>query len=104
MIFFFTCLGSTPGLINYLVIYLLTVGLIMRIQSGFLIPLLFFSVAGLPPFIGFFMKLDLVYDLLEFGDIGLWLLIIFLASSLILTANYLGISLSHNYLSRKTFG
>jgi hypothetical protein len=26
---------------------------------------------------------------------------VFLASSLILTANYLGISLSHNYLSRK---
>jgi hypothetical protein len=47
-----------------------------------------------------FMKLDLVYDLLEFGY---WFMVIsiFLASSLILTANYLGISLSHNYLSRK---
>ena len=70
---------------NYSIVYMYTLGLIM-ISEPLIVALLFLSIAGLPPFIGFYYKVYLVSELLE-GSI--WLLILFLISSLILTANYL---------------
>ena len=70
---------------NYSIVYIYTLGLIM-ISEPLIVALLFLSIAGLPPFIGFYYKVYLVSEQLE-GSI--WLLILFLVSSLILTANYL---------------
>lgn len=77
---------SSSTVANYSIVYILTQGLIM--MSGPLIrTLLFLSVAGLPPFIGFYYKVYLVSEIQDLQEI--WLLVIFLSSSLILTANYL---------------
>lgn len=87
----FAGLGSSGFAIpNYAIIYIQTLSLVMSgyaTSSPIILTLLFLSIAGLPPFIGFYFKLYLVNDLLE-QDQGL-ILILFLTFSLILTANYL---------------
>lgn len=89
-----------PSLPNYLIVYIITIGVIMGayglagqdlrsepLRTPQLPLLLFLSVAGQPPFIGFWAKLALLNDLLlgECYVMGF----ITLLSSLILTAYYL---------------
>lgn len=56
---------------------------------------LFLSIAGLPPFAGWFLKLDLMNLLI--ATCPLILLIVFLLASLFLTANYLSLPIEHNF-------
>lgn len=72
---------------GYAIVYIVTLGYIMRYHT-LLLFLQFLSVAGLPPFIGFFYKLYLLNDQLLLENY--WLQAVTLLSSLILTANYLG--------------
>lgn len=77
--------GYCTTVTNYSIVYFLTLSLILIGRSS-QITLLFLSIAGLPPFIGFYFKVYLISELLENGYTQV---LFFLISSLILTANYL---------------
>lgn len=85
--FIFLILGcsSNIALTGYIVIYFFTLYLLMYFNS--ILPLLFFSISGIPPLLGFWLKVDLLNSLLSQNLY--WLTILFLLSGLILTANYL---------------
>jgi len=48
--------GVNPSMSNYAIVYMITLAVIMSSQ-GPIITLLFLSIAGLPPFAGFYFKL-----------------------------------------------
>lgn len=85
---------------SYAVVYTLTLSLIISAyQRGCpSVTVLFQSIAGLPPFLGFYLKLWLINDLISRNLLSI--VLIFLASSLIQTANYLERS-PHKYQSSK---
>lgn len=84
----FLLLGyNSINITNYVIVYFITLNILMLTLDSLSVILLFLSIAGLPPFIGFYFKLYLLSSIIDQGLF--WLLIIFLSSSLILTANYL---------------
>lgn len=78
---------ATYSLANYAIVYILTLTIIMRVYGSPIVTIQFLSIAGMPPFIGFYYKAKQVSD--QLNTEAYWLLVLFLASSLILTANYL---------------
>lgn len=91
LLFIIVCSSTVKfAVTSYAIIYIITLSLIMiafLAPHPLIVTTLFQSIAGLPPFLGFYLKLYQINDLLQ-GD-STWLVIIFLSSSLIQTANYL---------------
>lgn len=87
------------SLANYAIVYTATLAIIMITYGTPIVTIQFLSIAGLPPFIGFYYKVKQVSDQLNTEAFGL--IAIFLASSLILTANYL--ERTSNAVGRKSY-